>query len=428
MPSLVRRRESKVTGKVSWVGQVPVGKSPDGSTRYLRETFKLKREADSWVRDVQQELKTGGVVEPAEITVREYLKHWMEAAARPSLRENTAVSYRNVIDLYLVPHLGDVRLADLRPLMVQMAYGKLQANGVGPRTVRYAHSVLHNALDQAMEWRMVGSNATKGVKLPKHQRAEIRPLNADEAADFVVCARSHRLGALLELALVTGMRPSELRALHWSDVDLDAGLVRVRWSLTETEEGWRLSEPKSKRGNRTIPIPVQTAETLRGWKKRQASERMEAGRLWKGTHRPADGLVFTALNGQSIERRNLANRAFKPVINKLRGSQMKVKELAEAGIPADAIANETGEPPETVRRWISAERVVPEGIRMYDLRHTCATLMLLAGVNPKVVSERLGHASVVLTLDTYSHVLPNMQADATERIAGVVYRECADSR
>jgi integrase len=161
--------------------------------------------------------------------------------------------------------------------------------------------------------------------------------------------------------------------------------------------------------------------TLRAWRKTQTEERMNAGALWQGSPKPSEGFVFTQVNGAPLERRNVVNRAFKPVVRDLRKLQEKARQLHDQGRDLAAIAEALQHAPDRVRRWIEADRLVPEKLRLYDLRHTCATLMLLAGVNPKVASERLGHASVSLTLDTYSHVLPNMQEDATARLAEVVY-------
>lgn len=196
--------------------------------------------------------------------------------------------------------------------------------------------------------------------------------------------------------LVTGMRPSELMGLKWPDVDLKKGEVQVRRVLVRDPDGWYLRPPKTKRGTRTIPIPPAMVNTLSAWKKSQAEERMKAGPAWV-KNKKADGLVFTTATGEPLERRNLANRDF-------------MKVLRAAGLV------------ETIEPKRKGEKTRYKGlVRLYDLRHTCATLMLAAGVNPKVASERLGHASVVITLDTYSHVLPTMQADATEKIAGVLY-------
>lgn len=422
MPSLVRKRVSKRTGKVSWVGQVPIGKKPDGTTRYLVETFALKRDASSWVADIIRERDSGGVVEPAAMTVAEYLEHWLTTAVEPALRSNTAESYRTTVKTYLTPHVGDVRLKDLKPLHIQAAYTAIQKGGRSGRTVRYAHAVLRNALDQAVAWRMLARNpAAAGIKLPKQTRQEIQPLTADEAGEFIMIARTHRLGPLFETALVTGMRPGELLGLHWRDVDLASGSISIRRTLTWTREGWSLNEPKTARGNRTIPIPATTAGMVREWQATQATERMAAGTAWQGSANPRDGFVFTAPLGGPIERRNVVNRGFKPILTQYRQAQEQARVQADAGISTERIANDLGQPLPVIRRWIDADGLVPARLRMYDLRHTCATLMLLAGVNPKVVSERLGHASVVLTLDTYSHVLPNMQEDATARLAAVVY-------
>ncbi len=430
MPSLIRKRNgsrvSKRTGKrvetTSYQGRVPVGENDDGSIRYLLKTFKLEREAKAWVTEILERLKDGGVVEPSEKRLADYLDEWMENAAQTSVRANTFTNYGDLISLYLKPRLGHVTLAKLNPGVIQAAYRALETEAnLGPRSVRLAHSVLHNSLDQAVRWRYLRRNPSNSVTLPKQVRQKFDVFTSQEASDFMTEANRHRLGPLVELATVTGMRPGELLGLQWSNVDLRDGLVRVIHTLTRAGKKWALNPPKTKRGRRTVPLPAQTTTSLKAWKKRQAEERMNAGELWQGTHKPTDGFVFTRLTGNPLEQRNVVNRLFKPTLRRLHKLQNQARELAEAGVAVEEISEKLKRPEETVQRWIAADRVVPADLRMYDLRHSCATLLLLAGVNPKVVSERLGHSSVVITLDTYSHVLPTMQESATEKLAIVLY-------
>lgn len=419
MPSLIRRRKSVVTSKktgkpverIRWHVQIPISRV-NGKTEYLRKTFDTQGEAKAFVADRLEERKTGGVVKPSEKTVEKYLEEWLEATAS-SRRENTQAAYRELIDRYLVPRLGERRLCDLTPLAIQRVYGELLDAKLSARTVRYVHSVLHNALDSAVQWRMLSVNPTAAVKLPKRKPTRtMRPLNEEEAKRFLTVCRArdekgklaHRLGVYFEVALVTGMRPSELFALHWRDVNLKAGAVTVRRSLVRTGGGkWKLAETKTERGRRSIPIPLETVEALKEWKRRQAEERIAAGSAWTGASKPTEGLVFTGLQGQPLETRNLS-----------------LRDLARVAIDA-GLAEELEPKPRRGKRGPKPKPRYRSLITLYDLRHTCATLMLAAGVNPKVASERLGHASVAFTLDVYSHVLPGMQESATKKLGGLLY-------
>ena len=197
----------------------------------------------------------------------------------------------------------------------------------------------------------------------------------DEAKRFLGAARGTRHGVLFTLALDSGMRPSEYLALKWSDVDFKRGTVTVQRSVTFTRGGWSFTETKTPRSRRTVPLTSATLDGLRFHKARQAEERLRLGEHWHD-----HGLVFTDCTGEPIDRHNLNHRHFKPLLS-----------TADLG----------------------------GHFRLYDLRHACATLLLQKGINPKVVSGRLGHASIVQTLDTYSHVLPDMQQAAVDVMAEI---------
>lgn len=188
---------------------------------------------------------------------------------------------------------------------------------------------------------------------------------------------SDRYEALFNIAVIAGLRPSEYLGLQWKDVDFDSGLVTVRRTLSWLRDmTWYFGEPKTATSRRSVPLPPQVLRMLREHRRRQAEERLKAGARYEN-----HDLVFCGNEGNPINPRNLITRHYKPA-------------LKRAGLPR---------------------------IRLYDLRHTCATLLLVAEENPKVVSERLGHSSVVLTLDTYSHVLPSMQKAATDKLAGMLF-------
>jgi integrase len=255
------------------------------------------------------------------------------------------------------------------------------ADGLSARTVRYCHAVLTSALKQAVKWELLFQNAASLVDLPRQARREMRALSPVEAIRFLSAAREDRYGVLFELALITGMRPEEYLALQWKDVELGKGTVTVQRTLIwrRRDGGWYYGEPKTRGSYRRIPIPFSLVRSLSAHKKHQAEERLKAG----PNHRD-NNLVFATTVGGPLMPQNLVRRHFKPILKK---------------------AN------------------LPTSIRLYDLRHSCATLLLAAQENPKVVSERLGHATITLTLDTYTHVLPSMQKAASQKLENMLFRK-----
>jgi integrase len=233
---------------------------------------------------------------------------------------------------------------------------------------------LSGALNQAVKWRLIAQNPASLVELPKLQRKEVMALSPEEVSRFIEAAQSDRYGVMFAFAVITGMRPGEYMGLKWSDVDFEKGTATVQRSLlgVPTEKGERFGEPKTPQSRRTIPLPGALLRQLREHRRRQAEERLRAGSEWTGLD-----LVFCTDTGKPLDLHNVRVRNFKPI-------------LKRAGLP--------------------------EKLRLYDLRHTCATLLLSEGVHPKVASERLGHSSIVLTLNTYSHILPTMQSEASERL------------
>jgi integrase len=240
-------------------------------------------------------------------------------------------------------------------------YRAMLDRGLSPRTVQYTHAVLHRALRQAVRWGLIPRNVSEDVDRPRLRREEIRPLNRDQARHLLKTAgeAGDRFEALYVLALHTGMRPGELLGLKWGDVDLDEGGLRLNRALA----GRNLTTPKTKRSRRRIDLSAASIAALKAHRRRQLEEQMKKAGLWKN-----HGLVFPSAVGTPLSHRNVV-RSFKAL-------------LKRAGLPIST--------------------------RLYDLRHTCATLLLGSNVHPKYVQELLGHASIALTLDTYSHVLKGM--------------------
>jgi integrase len=342
---------------------------PDGKRRYV--SGKTKEEARKALREARSGADQGLVFDAAKFTVAEYLDRWLKDSVQGSVRRSTYESYRRQARRYLTPTVGRVRLKALTPAHVQGLYREMQERGLSARTVEYTHAVLHRALKQAVRWSMVPRNVCDAVDVPQVRREEMHPLTPEQARRFLETARGERLEALYVVAVHAGLRPGELLALGWEDVDLDQGVMHVHRALSDGE----FTTPKTKRSRRRIDLSAGSIAALKKHRMRQLEERMARAGLWQD-----HGLVFPSSVGTPLSHRNVV-RSFKAV-------------LRRAGLPA--------------------------AIRLYDLRHTCATLLLCRNVHPKYVQELLGHASIAQTLDTYSHVLPGMNGGIGDAIDEVL--------
>lgn len=351
-----------------------MGLGADKKRKYHNKTIHgNKKEAQAYLNKVLRERDMGIFSEPSKELFSTYLERWLEIAVKPRVMKRTYEDYRDLVRRYIDPKLGDTKLSQLTPLQIQSFYNDMTAKGLSPRTVRYTHSVLRNALDQAVKWKMLHQNPAQYVDLPRQKKTEMKALSPEQAQRFLEEAVDSRWYAFFSLLLTTGMRPGEALGLKWDDVDYKQGRVSIKRAMTR---GGQLEEPKTAKSRRSIPIPKSVVQDLRNHKKTQAEERLQVKDY------NDQGLIFASENGGSPHYSNLVNRHFKPLLKK-------------AGLP--------------------------ETIRLYDLRHTCATLLLSAGENPKIVSERLGHANITLTLDTYSHVLPDMQKAATNKLEEMLF-------
>ncbi len=354
-----------------------LGRDANGKRRYVAKQIKGSRsDAQKYLNKALSEKDQGIFVTPTALTVDGYLKKWLESAARPRVSRRTADGYAGLIERYINVPLGHKRLDKLQPLDIQKVYGEMQMRGLSARVVRHTHSVLHNALKQACKWGLLPRNPSDLVELPKVAHKERRVLSPDEAQDFLKAAAIMPHGLIFEFALFTGMRPEEYLALQWSDMDFEHGRAQVRRALVRHKKNWSFEEPKTARSRRTVFLSSQLLHKLTIHKRKQAEVRLKLGALWQ-----AFDLIFCGEQGTPLSIPNITYRYFRPILEK-------------ANLPR---------------------------IRLYDLRHTCATLLLAANEHPKVVSERLGHASITLTLDTYSHVLPSMQQAATEKLERILF-------
>jgi integrase len=300
-------------------------------------------------------------------TVAQYLVAWLETI-KPTIRPRTWKRYAELMNLHAVPVLGKIPLAKLTAQQVQRLYSVKLEDDLSSTTVHHLHEVLHRALAQAQRLGLVGRNVTEFVDVPRMAEHEMHILDREQVRRLLEAARQDWLEALYVLAVSTGMRQGELLALRWSDIDLDRGIVQVRATLQWAKGGnYILAAPKTRQSRRQIMLTALACAALHTHHLRQSEERLAAGVPW-GPH----DLVFTSKTGNALDGRNVTRTDF-------------ARLLQRAGLPA---------------------------IRFHDLRHTAATLLLGRGVNPKIVSEMLGHTKVGITLDIYSHVLPDMQQQA----------------
>ena len=315
----------------------------------------------------------GVVVDDRNMTVGDYLDRFLEDVQRGAVRESTFSRDKYLLTNHVKPSVGRIKIKNLGAMHLQRFYRDRLDSGLSASTVQKIHHVVHKALAQAVRWDLIARNPADSVKAPTPTPKEMRPLSASEARRLLAAAEEaeDRLEALYVLAIHTGMRRGELLGLRWDDVDLDAATIRVRRTLTRNGNGYALGEPKTKKSRRAVRLTPRTVDALTRHRARQAEERLRAGGLYEDRD-----LVFAGEGGNLINPSNLRQRSFAPL-------------LKRAGLPQ---------------------------ITFHDLRHTCASLLFQKNVHPKFVQELLGHASVAITLDTYSHMLPGMGGEAADAI------------
>jgi integrase len=332
-------------------------------TLYAKTRQEAARRLAEAIRDRDKGLP---IVEERQ-TIEQYLTRWFETI-QPTIGPTSFKKYRQQLLLHVVPTLGGVTLAKLSAQQLQMLYAAKLKEGLSGTTVNLLHKIIHRALDDALRLGLIQRNVADMVDPPRRRPFEMNSLTPEQARALLAAAEGSRFEALCILALGTGMRRGELLALTWRHVDLDHGILQVRATMKRYDGHWVIAETKTRRSRRRIALTPSACDALRRHRVRLNEERLALGEAWND-----HDLVFPNTIGNPLDDRRMVRRWFRPMLKK-------------AGVPL---------------------------IRFHDLRHTAATLLLLAGVHPKVVSEMLGHASIAITLDLYSHVLPDMQREAT---------------
>lgn len=371
MPGSIVKR-----GKNSWSVIVDFGRDPvTGKRRQLWRSVKgPKRDAQVVLTQLLHQRDTGVDAPPGKITVGEFLQRWLEDYARPNVAPKTLLQYSDFVHRLLIPSLGHVPLTKLRPQHIQAYYshalrqGRADGNGgLSPKTVLHIHRLLREALQHAVKWQVLARNPADAVDPPRPQRYEPPMFSPEEVRRLLAAADDTPIGALIHTAVMTGLRRGELLGLRWRDVDFDAGILHVSQAAQWLpHEGWSFRPPKTRSSRRPVALGSATITVLREHRPRQLEERLTLGAAYID-----HDLVFASPSGTPIDTSHL-RRVWERIVR-------------ASGLPH---------------------------LRFHDLRHIHATLMLVSGAHPKIVSERLGHSGVGITLDTYSHVLPNLQAQA----------------
>lgn len=361
-PRLGRER-----GHGSWYFRADVGADGTGRRRERRKGgFTTEKAAQAALSAVLHSVNTHEYRHDDRQTVGGFLPEWLTRKAANGLRPATVAMYGRYIEQDLVPALGRLRLGDLRPTHVEGFLDGLGAAGRGATTVRRIHATLRSALTDAKRLRLVTYNAATDAAPPAVRPPEVHPWEAEELADFLDHAESHRLGALFEVLAFTGLRRGEVCGLRWSDIDLTRGVITVREQLVEVDGRIIPGAPKTQSGVRVVEIGERVIEALRGRQLAQDIDRAE----WRDGY-AVGGRVFTREDGTDL---------FPSYVTKLFGKLVKA-----AGV---------------------------RPVRLHDLRHGAASLMLAQGIPMTVVSKRLGHSSVGITSDIYSHLLEGVGASA----------------
>ncbi len=353
--------------------------------RQSKRAYPTKKEAQQALAETIDSHRRQDFVAPTALRVSDFVETWINALETQGRKVSTIAGYRRTMKLYVLPRLGPRKLQDLRATDLDDLYAELLRSGgikgrpLSMSTVHHVHTAIGKLLHDAERKGLVVRNVARLADAPSMAAArdrapEMNVWTPDELSRFLHYVENYRAGALIHVAAMTGMRRGELVALRWDAVDLRRSTVKVRAAATYLDGVETIDVPKTKRSRRTIDLDQRTVSVLKRHRRTQREELFELG-----VTSPSDDRVFANEIGEPM-RPHSVGQAFNRLVE-------------SSGIPR---------------------------IRLHDLRHTHASHLLAAGVNAKVVSERLGHASVSFTLDTYGHVMPGQQSEAAEAAAALL--------
>ncbi len=365
---------------------VDIGPDPESGKRRLKwhKSCRTRGEADEALTEIVQTLNRGNYVEPSKGTVQSFLRDEWLPSARATLKPSTAKLYETLLDAYVMPRLGSTRLQALTPARLNAFYAELLVSGrahgeggLSATSVRNVHRVIHRAMRDAVRWDRLSKNPAEFADPPRATRPPMAVWNGDQLGRFLDSVSRDDDAAVWVLLATTGMRRAEALGLRWGDIDLDGGRVTIRAALAYVGTRATLTEPKTASSRRLVSLPAVTVTALRGHKARQAAAKLELGPDYDDR-----GFAFAGADGSPMNPATISRRF-------------------------DRLAERTSLP----------------RITLHGLRHSWATIALGAGVPAKVASEILGHSSIAVTMDTYSHALPSMVEEATEHVAAQMFRQ-----
>jgi integrase len=370
--TITRRKDGRWEAQV-FLGRDAVTGKPKRVCFYGKTRQEVSNKRDKALHDIHQ----GTFVEPHKLLLGKWLDTWLQQYKRPKIRAITYDTYAMILQRHLKPALGHLALRDIRPEHLQRYYNE---KGLNARTIRLHHKILSQALTQAEKNQLVVRNVCRLVELPRQTRREMSTLTVEQVTRQLLPAlQNDRLYAAYLTLFMVGLRRGELLGLRWQDIDLNAGELHVRQTIgrvytydanSKRKTKLIFSEPKTEKSRRTIPVPDACLTALRHHKARQAEEKLMLGQGYQD-----HGLVFSQADGTPIEPRSL-NLYFTQALKR------------------------TGLPPK----------------RLHDCRHAFSTWLLEQGIHPKVVSNMLGHSSISVTLDIYSHVSLELEKQAAAKL------------
>ena len=333
-----------------------------------------RKEVSDKMDDGRAGLKKGIAPVIGRQTVAQYLETWLEQCVKPQLRLSTYTSYARQVRLHISPSLGHLELTKLTPEHIQRFMNEKRA-GLSASTVRYQRLILSMALKQAERWGSVPQNVATKVDAPRVEAREVEPLSQEQAQKLLEALKGERFGALLTVILSLGLRKGEALGLRWQDIDFEAKTITCRYQITSQRVNHELllTELKTKKSRRVLPLPDALAVVLRERRRQQLEERLQA-REWADS-----GLVFTS-------------RAGKPMSPTMVNPHL-TRVLKSAGLPHK---------------------------RVHDLRHTAVSILHALGVDMKTISEIAGHANISTTANIYAHVFASVKQDAIEALSRVM--------
>lgn len=378
MPKTPTRKRGQIIakGENRWLVRVFTGRHPHtGKREYASESVRgTRRDADKALTALLARVDAGEFRKDSRERLGAFLTEWLDTVAKQSVSTRTYSDYTKFLTRYVVPEIGEVPLKDLTTRTIQGLYSDMSNRGLSPNTIRLTHAPLRQALDTAVAWGLIEHNPAVGAKRPKLKRKERQTLTIEQVDLLLETYRNDSLHALWCLLLLAGLRPGEALALKWSD--LQDNRLSIRRALTEVEtRKWEVGPTKTEDSTGTITLPKTALESLQRHRQQQAKAILKAG----DKYNREDQWIFADPEGNFLRPDSVAQRWG--------------RLLKRAGLPP---------------------------MRLYDTRHTHATLLLTAGVNPKIVSERLRHSSVSITLDTYSHVLREIESGVADTLDGLL--------